>query len=189
MKEIMFNEELYLKSTDRLSFRKVRKKDIENIHEYASDPEVSIFIGWKLKNNIDETNCLVNKIISNQEKGTHQYASVVLKSNKKVIGNLMIFNYDKVSNKAEIGYVFNKENWNMGYGTESLRLIKDFAFNSLKIHKLVAKVVEGNIGSCKILEKNNFVLEGKLRDHFYIENKYYNGLLYGIINKKDQLNN
>ncbi len=181
----MFNKELYFKSTDRLSFQKVTKKDIESIHKYASDPEVSFFIGWKLKNNINETKCLVNTIISNQEKGTHQYASVVLKSNKEIIGILMIFNYDKISNQAEIGYVFNKEYWNMGYGTETLEVIIDFAFNSLKIHKLVAKVVEGNIGSCRILEKNNFMLEGKLRDHFYIENKYYNGLLYGIIKEKD----
>lgn len=185
----MFDEKLYLKKTDRIRFKKVSRKDIENIHEYASDPEVSFFIGWKLKNNIHETNSLVEKMINNQEKGTHQYASVVLESTKKVIGNIMIFNYDKISNQAEIGYVFNKENWNKGHGTESLGLLIDFAFENLKIHKLFAKVVENNIGSSKILEKNNFVLEGRLRDHFYIENKYYDALLYGIINKKDQLNN
>jgi ribosomal-protein-alanine N-acetyltransferase len=184
----MFNKELYLKSTDRIFLKNVSKKDINNIHEYASDPEVSFFIGWKLKNNIKETNSLVEKMISNQEKGTHQYASVVLKSTKKVIGNIMIFNYDEISNQAEIGYVFNKENWNKGYGTESLELLVDFAFDYLKIHKLVAKVVEVNVGSCKILEKNKFILEGKLRDHFRIEGKYYSGLLYGLINEKDQLN-
>lgn len=185
----MFDEKLYLKNTDRIRFKKVSRKDIENIHEYASDPEVSFFIGWKLKNNIKETNSLIEKMIINQENCTHQYASVVLKSTNKVIGNLMIFNYNEVSNQAEIGYVFNKKIWNMGYGTESLGLLIDFAFENLKLHKLFAKVVENNIGSSKILEKNNFVLEGRLKDHFYIDNKYYDALLYGIINKKDQLDN
>jgi ribosomal-protein-alanine N-acetyltransferase len=56
-------------------------------------------------------------------------------------------------------------------------LLVDLAFNYLKIHKLVAKVEEVNVGSCKILEKNKFILEGKLRDHFRIEGKYYSGLL------------
>ncbi len=62
--------------------------------------------------------------------------------------------------------------------------MSDFAFESLKLHKLHATVIDANIGSAKILEKDGFQLEGNLKDHFYIEDQYYGALLYGKFNSK-----
>ena len=63
-------------------------------------------------------------------------------------------------NHAEIGYVFHKEHWGKGYGTESVALMSDFAFESLNLHKLHVSVVDANIGSARILERNGYELEG-----------------------------
>ncbi len=97
----------------------------------------------------------------------------------------MIFNFDHKAKKAEIGYVFNRDHWGKGYGTECVALMSDFAFNSLNLHKLHACVVDANLGFARILEKNGYVLEGRLNDHCFIEEKYYNALLFGKIQTKN----
>ncbi|MFL0245820.1 GNAT family N-acetyltransferase [Candidatus Clostridium stratigraminis] len=170
----------------KVYFKPLNIGDAQEIHNYASDEDVSRFIGWNLMNTLDDTCKYIEIMLKRESVGTHLYASVALKTTHEIIGTAMIFNFDKEANQAEIGYVFHKDHWGKGYGRECVALISDFAFESLKLHKLHATVVDVNIGSSRILEKNGYLLEGRLKDHFFIENKYYDALLFGKIqNMKD----
>lgn len=162
-------------------FKPLSIEDAEAIHSYASDSEVSRFIGWRLMNSLNETTEFLEVMIKREMADTHLYASVALKATDEIIGTAMIFDFDRTANHAEIGYVLHKDQWGKGYGTECVALISKFAFQSLHVHKLYASVVSANIGSARILEKNGYQLEGKLKEHFFIDGKYYDELLYGRI--------
>lgn len=163
---------------ENICFKALSKSDAQDIHSYASDESVSRFIGWRLMKEFVET------MLKRESDGTHLYASVIIKSTQEIIGTAMIFNFDEEAKQAEIGYVFHKDHWGKGYGSECVALMSDFAFESLNLHKLHASVVNANIGSARILEKNKYELEGRLKDNFFIEDKYYDGLLFGRIQSK-----
>lgn len=163
----------------QISFKALDTKDAQEIHSYASDENVKRFIGWPLMKSFEETYKHVEEMLRRESAGTHYYASIVLKATQEIIGTAMIFNFDKEANHAEVGYVFHSKHWGKGYGTETVTLVDDFAFNTLKLHKLHARVVDANIGSSRVLEKNGFVLEGRLKDYYFIEGSYYDGMLYG----------
>lgn len=165
-------------------FKALNTKDVNEIHQYASDEEVSRFIGWRLMNTIDETRNHIEEMLKRESAGTHLYASVVLKATEVIIGTAMIFGFDKEANHAEIGYVFNKAYWGKGYCTEATNLMSNFAFEVLELHKLHARVVDTNNGSIRVLEKNGFELEGKLKDYFFIEGRYYDELIFGKLQTK-----
>lgn len=167
-----------------ICFKSLSTNDVKEIHNYASDEEVSRFIGWNLMSTLNETREHIETMIKRETEGTHLYASIVLKSTQAIIGTAMIFNFDKEANHAEIGYVFHKEYWGKGYGTESVNLMSDFALKSLNLHKLHARVVDSNIGSARILSKNGYELEGRLKDYYFIDDKYYDALLFGKIQTK-----
>ena len=162
-------------------FKPLSINDAQEIHTYASDEEVSQFIGWNLMNTLDETREHIETMLKRESAGTHLYASIVLKSTQVKIGTAMIFNFDDEANQAEVGYVFHKDHWGKGYGTECVGLMSGFSFETLNLHKLHASVVDANIGSARVLEKNGYELEGRLRDNYFILNKYYDALLYGKI--------
>jgi [ribosomal protein S5]-alanine N-acetyltransferase len=168
---------------ENISFKALSIEDEQEIHDYASDKDVSRFIGWNLMNTLNETRELIELMLKRESEGTHLYASIVQKSTQAILGTAMIFNFDHVANQAEIGYVFHKDHWGKGYGTEIVALMNDFAFTSLHLHKLHASVVDANVGSARILEKNKFELEGRLKDHYFIEDNYYDSLLFGKIAK------
>lgn len=162
-----------------LSFRGLDINDTSAIHSYASDAEVKRFIGWPLMKTPEDTRSYVEEMLRREASGTHLYASIILKATDEVIGTAMIFNFEREANHAEIGYVFHRSSWGKGYGTEAVAMMSSFAFDSLKLHKLNARVVDANFGSARILEKNGFLLEGRLRDHHYIKGVYYDSLLFG----------
>ena len=166
---------------ESIYFKALSTDDVHEIHSYASDEDVSLFIGWPLMNTLNETRSYIDVMLKRELEGTHYYASIIQKTTEAIVGTAMIFNFDHEANKAEIGYVLHKDYWGKGYGTESVALMNNFAFKTLNLHKIYANVVDENIGSARILEKNKFVLEGRLRDHYFIEDKYYDALVYGKI--------
>ena len=168
-------------SGEDIYFKPLNLDDVPAIHEFASDKKVSKFIGWSLTYSLDDTVELVESMIQKEKYEMGIYASIFLKSNYQLIGTCMIFNVDLQAKHGEIGYVLNADYWNRGYGTEIIKLISNYASKELKLHKLHARVVDRNIGSSKILEKNGFILEGNLKDYYFIDDKYYNGLFWGKV--------
>ena len=166
---------------ESIYFKSLSINDAQEIHNYASDEEVSCFIGWNLMNTLNETRDHIETMLKRELMGTHLYASIALKSTQTIIGTAMIFNFDQEAKHAEIGYVFHKDYWGKGYGTKSVALMSDFAFKSLNLHKLHARVVDANIGSARVLENNGYELEGRLKDHYFILGKYYDALIFGKI--------
>ncbi|WP_313559774.1 GNAT family N-acetyltransferase [Ruminiclostridium cellobioparum] len=177
----MTTELLHQMEGDKICFTALNRNDAVQIHKYASDKEVSRFIGWRLMESPDETIRHVEQMLKRESEGTHFYASVTEKYSCQIIGTAMMFNFDREAGHAEIGYVLSKPCWGRGFGTEVVRLLKTFAFEVLELHKLHARVAEANAGSCRVLEKNGFVLEGRLKDYYFIEGRYYDGRFYGFI--------
>ncbi len=169
---------------ERLCFKALDIKDTEEIHCFASDPNVKRFIGWPLMTTLEETRSHIEKMLKNESEGTHLYASVIIKATGKIIGTVMIFNFSQADNYAEIGYVFHADSWGKGYGTEAISLVSNFAFDCLNLHRLNARIVDVNIGSARVLEKNGFMLEGRLRDYYNIDGSYHDGLFFGRLNEK-----
>lgn len=164
---------------DTIGFKALNTADAAAIHEYASDPEVSRYIGWRLMKSQDETYQHVETMIKRETELIQLYASVYLRETGEIIGTVMLFNMELEAANAEIGYVFRKDAWGKGYGSRSIALISDFVFNTLKFHRLYANVAAENVGSGKILLKNGFLLEGRLKDHYLVEERYCDRLIYG----------
>ncbi|WP_336795358.1 GNAT family N-acetyltransferase [Erwinia aphidicola] len=84
--------------------------------------------------------------------------------------------------QVEVGYSLLSDYFGQGYGSEALGALCDFLLAHCEFHKLKAQVVEGNIASRRVLEKNGFVLEGTLRDNYLLRGQWVNDWLFGRIN-------
>lgn len=82
---------------------------------------------------------------------------------------------------AEVGFLFAPEAHGKGYAHESLRAICDYAFSDGGIRRLSATVTAGNMPSRRLLEKVGFVLEGELRESYWLRNAWHNDWLFGLL--------
>lgn len=84
---------------------------------------------------------------------------------------------------AEVGFLLAAEAQGKGYGMESLRAVCDYAFTTGGLRRLTACVTEGNQASRRLLEKTGFVLEGTLRESYWLEQRWQNDWLFGLLKR------
>jgi len=68
------------------------------------------------------------------------------------------------SHLAEIGYWLGEEFWGRGIATEALRQMTEWTFAGSQFDKLFAPVLAPNLPSMRVLEKNDYQLEGILKN-------------------------
>lgn len=62
---------------------------------------------------------------------------------------------------------------------EAVKKICEIAFQELDVIRIAGRVYEPNIASRKVLEKNDFSLEGVLRNAVFKNGEIYNLCMYG----------
>lgn len=82
---------------------------------------------------------------------------------------------------AEVGYWLGEKYWGKGIASMALKGIVSYGFTDLGLERIYAKPFEHNTASRRVLEKNDFQLEGILRKSAIKSKKIYNQALYGII--------
>ena len=81
---------------------------------------------------------------------------------------------------AEVGFILKSNVQRRGITSSALKLLKEYAFNELKLNKSVAFFSVNNKASYKILEKLGFVREGCFMQHILINDQYVDSYAYGL---------
>jgi RimJ/RimL family protein N-acetyltransferase len=124
-----------------------------------------------------------------QQPRTRFQLAVTLKAGSRLIGNCGIrlsasrdVPPERLYHEAEIGYELAPDEWGHGYATEAAREIVRFGFDELGLHRITAWTVADNTASVRVLEKIGMRLEGRLRDKEYYKGRYWDVLMYAMLN-------
>ena len=104
-----------------------------------------------------------------------------IEAGNEIIGEVALKNIRWYNRKAELSLFLKPEFQGKKIGTEVLKRMMKYAFNTLNFYRLEAEVIDYNEVSRKLVEKLNFTLEGRLRQARYFDGKYYDILRYGIL--------
>lgn len=103
-----------------------------------------------------------------------------------LIGTINLFQVLRGSlQSAFIGYFLDKRHNGKGYTTEAAKLMVDYAFTELKLHRIEAGVMPHNIGSIRVLGKAGFHKEGLAVKNVKINGKWEDHQVLAIINPND----
>lgn len=109
--------------------------------------------------------------------------AVYLKEKNKHIGNISLQQINYANKSAELAFLFGeKEEWGKGYATEAGKLLIDYAFDRLNLHRLYLGTRQDNTAMQKVAQKCGFVQEGIQTDALCKNGKFYNTILYARIN-------
>lgn len=106
----------------------------------------------------------------------------VRRGDGKLIGSAGLDGLDvHEPHRAEIGYWLARPFWGRGIMTAGVARLCRHAFDDWRIDKVSAQVFEGNEASVRVLEKNGFELEGRLRSHYKKAGRLIDVRLYGLL--------
>jgi RimJ/RimL family protein N-acetyltransferase len=104
----------------------------------------------------------------------------------KAVGSVGIFRKDNIHNKtAELGYYLAQPLWNRGIVTQAVKEACGFVFENTDIVRIFAEPFARNAGSCRVLEKCGFILEGTLRKNAYKNGAFEDMNLYALLKQSD----
>ena len=79
---------------------------------------------------------------------------------------------------AEIGYWLSEQYWGRGIVVEALQAVTAYAMDTHGLHRLYATPYAWNVASVRVLEKSDYVYEGRLRCSAFKDGQLVDQLLY-----------
>ena len=154
--------------TARLLLRPPVPEDARTIFErYASDPEVTRYLGWPRHTSVNDTEAFIAFSESEWARWPAGPLLVFARDTGRLLGSSGVVM--ETPQCAATGYVFARDAWGHGYATESLGAMVNLSAE-LGITRLYALCHTEHQASWHVLEKCGFVREGVLQRHSVFPN-------------------
>lgn len=169
--------------TDRLILREINQEDAESIYKILSDPDVIKYDSFELFTEIEQAENLIKWFSEDFNQKQSIFWGICLKENSEIIGFCRC-KLEILGVRASIGYDLNRDFWNMGIMTETLKAVTMYAFNTADINRIEATVATQNSASVRVLEKLGFVKEGILRERSYMSGTYHDMVMLSLLKRE-----
>ncbi len=112
----------------------------------------------------------------------HAAFAICRLDNEDAVGLIQLRHIDAVHRSAElIIRIGLAEHRGRGLGTESVTLAADFAWRDLGLHRITLHVFADNAAAISCYRKAGFVEEGRLRQAAYIDGRYKDIVVMGLL--------
>ncbi len=160
-----------------LSLRIISGKDVKPAYvEWLNDKEVVQFTEQRFYHtSVSDVISFVDNIAANSTE--LMYAIFI---DEQHIGNIKLGAINNWHKTAALSYLIGaKDHWGKGIASRAISKMTEIGFSVLGLNKITAGVYANNTASARVLEKNNFELEGIRKSQFIFENERIDALLYG----------
>ena len=167
---------------ERVRLRATERDDVKKFYSWVNDPGVTRYLSLYLPmSTVDEENWFEAMNKRDQSEKT-LVIEVRDGDGWKMIGNCGVFGIDPVNSLGELGIMLGeKDEWNKGYGTETMVLLLRHCFDTLNLNRAYLRVYAGNARAKRSYEKAGFVEEGRLRQAVYKHGKYDDLIVMSVL--------
>ena len=171
-------EEVELR-TERLLLRPFRLDDVDEVFEYAKDPQWAQYLGGHIPQPYtrrDAEQFVAHAVLASWD--AHPVFAVELDG--RVSGGVDL-DMKQIDDIAELGYALAKPHWGKGLMPEAARAAVDWGFEQLGLAKVYAMVDVRNARSLRVMEKLGMAREGVLRSHASVRGNRIDVAAYGLV--------
>lgn len=172
----------------RLLLRDFTLEDWQDVHAYASRPEVCRFQAWG-PNTSEESRAFVERVVALAQASprTGFHLAVVFPPTGRVIGAGGLDIRSQRFRIGEISYIIHPEYWKRGFATEVGHTLFALGFTSLNMHRMYATCGPRNLASERVLQKLGMLrYEGRMRETMFIRDGWRDSVLYSLLAREWQ---
>jgi len=177
----------YIIEGEKVGFTEPKEEYVDQYRDWFNDLEVTQFVsnfGAVFTTEAEED------WYRNQVENDEPIFTIYHLPDDKPIGNCGLHNINQGNDHGEMGIVLGeKEYWNLGLGTEAVRLITDFGFTVLGLHGISLLVKGFNKRARRVYEKVGYQIAGRVRDFYKIDCNYYDEIIMDILREEFYENN
>ena len=167
--------------TEDFVLRRLQFSDVVAILKVRSNPEIMKYIPRPLLKDKDEALEHIKTISTVLENKEGINWAISKKTESDMIGIIGFYRIQEANRRAEIGYMLLPEHHGKGILTRIVKEVINYGFKEMQLHSISAVIDPENCASARVLEKNNFIKEGHLRDNVLFEGRYFDSVLYSLL--------
>lgn len=148
----------------KIRFRALEPDDIDLLYEWENDAEI-----WEISNTFEPfSKYILAKYIRESQRDIYEAKEmrlIIETPDGNAVGAIDLFDFDPFHFRAGVGIlIHNKKDRKLGYATDALQLLCDYAKEYLRLHQLYANITEDNLASIHLFNQNGFELCGTKKD-------------------------
>ena len=152
--------------TERLYLREMQQSDYTALCKILQDKDVM----YAYEHAFDDIE--VQEWLDKQIKRYHDFGfglwAVILKETEEMIGQCGLTMQDYNNKQVlEIGYLFQKEFWHMGYASEAAISCKKYTFETLNVDEVFSIIRDTNLASQNVALRNGMSIKDNFVKHYY----------------------
>lgn len=165
-----------------IRLRLARESDLDAYYSSLNDPESMRLTGTHSEFTREEIAAWIRKIKIPSEDRTDFL--IVLHDTDEFLGEVVLNEMDPINRSANIRIVIGTQHHGKGYGTEAMRLMLNYGFKTLKLHRIHLGVYVFNPRAVHVYEKIGFQREGMQRDVLYWEGEFHDMIMMSILEEE-----
>ncbi|UNK17492.1 GNAT family N-acetyltransferase [Paenibacillus sp. N3/727] len=164
---------------ERVYLRPIGQDDAEGYFRMLFNPEVRRLTGTQHSFTLEG----VRRFIEGKSADDSTVLLLIaLSDTDEVIGDIALQDIDHVNRNANVRIAIDSDNHKgKGYGPESIRLLIEYGFGVLNLHRIELQVFAYNERAIKAYEKVGFSREGVQRDALYYNHQYHDSIMMSIL--------
>jgi RimJ/RimL family protein N-acetyltransferase len=164
---------------EQVYLRPVEEADAATCYPWMNDPDVRRNLNLRARPNTEAASRAFFRAIDFRND---QVFAIVTRAGGEYVGNCGLHEIDFIDRHATLGIVIGrKDHWDRGLGTETVRLVCRHAFETLNLHKVCLHCYASNERGLKVYERVGFKVEGRLREHQFIDGRYDDEIVMGLL--------
>lgn len=164
--------------TPRLIARRFGPRDLDAFVAMRADPLVARYQNWQHFGDADGRVFLADMAGRNPgEPGWFQFA-LQEKASGGFAGDCGLRIMESDARLAQIGYTVVRSWWNLGFASEAVTALTEYAFATFPLHRITASVDPRNSASCRVLEKAGYLKEAHFRQSEWFKGEWADDVIY-----------
>ena len=173
----------------KVILRPVKRSDITNFLKWFNDPEVIQYLFFYLPMTEMAEEKYVEGLANNAGTDVNFVIEAIEQNGNKAIGSISLNGIHPKDHLATFGIAIGeKDYWNKGYGTEACRLIINYGFEQLNLHRISSTAYSFNERSIRMHLSVGFKEEGRQREAAFKNGKYCDKVVFGLLRKEWESN-
>lgn len=171
----------------KVTLRPIRLSDAERFVKWLSDPAVYQYLQAQNRHlTLKKERQWIKSSL--KDKKDKRFAIETLEH--RHIGVVSLERVEAKHKRATFGiFIGDKDFWNHGFGSDAGRVILEYGFKKMKLHKIELDVYAYNPRALKVYKRLGFKREGIKREHNFHQGKYWDVYHMSILDREWKFNN
>jgi RimJ/RimL family protein N-acetyltransferase len=163
---------------ERVTLRALERDDLKRLHELSQDVELALLGDGEWQ----PTPLAAWEKDFEKRLEDREHAKFAIEADGKLIGDIQLQMRDQRSRVAGLGIaIYDRDYLGRGYGREAIELFLDWAFRIQNYTRIWLTVWASNERAIRCYRAAGFAEEGRQRKQIFVDGKYVDVVLMGVL--------